>query len=54
MDTLPRTDQSDDELFERTNLYPRRTGLPMTVSASPRGHVRHDARSRSRRLQEIG
>src|ERR1700722_8025140 len=27
-----------------TNLYPRDTGLPMTVWASPRGLARHDAR----------
>jgi hypothetical protein len=26
------------------NLYPRETGLPMTVWASPRGRARHDAR----------
>jgi hypothetical protein len=26
------------------NLYPRETGLPMTVWAGPRGHARHDAR----------
>jgi hypothetical protein len=30
--------------FEMTNLYPKRTGLPMTVWVSPRGHARHDAR----------
>jgi hypothetical protein len=30
--------------FETTNLYPRDTGLPMTVWASPRGRARHDAR----------
>ena len=30
----------EDELFLMTNLYPRRTGLPVTVFASPRmgGH----------------
>jgi hypothetical protein len=27
-----------------TNLYPRRTGLPMTVWVSPRGRARHAAR----------
>jgi hypothetical protein len=26
------------------NLYPRDTGLPMTVWVSPRGRARHDAR----------
>jgi hypothetical protein len=30
--------------YEMANLYPRETGLPMTVWASPRGHARHDAR----------
>jgi hypothetical protein len=33
-----------DELFETANLYPRTTGLPMTVWVSPRGNARHDAR----------
>ena len=33
-----------DELFEMANLYPRTTGLPMTVWVSPRGHARHDVR----------
>lgn len=33
-----------DELYEMANLYPRTTGLPMTVWVSPRGHARHDAR----------
>jgi hypothetical protein len=33
-----------DELYERANLYPRTTGLPMTVWVSPRGHARHDVR----------
>ena len=32
------------DLFTMTNLYPRRTGLPMTVWASPRGSARHAAR----------
>jgi hypothetical protein len=30
--------------YEMANLYPRETGLPMTVWASPRGRARHDAR----------
>jgi hypothetical protein len=30
--------------YEMANLYPRETGLPMTVWAGPRGHARHDAR----------
>src|SRR5260370_522872 len=33
-----------DELFEIANLFPRTTGLPMTVWVSPRGNARHDAR----------
>ena len=33
-----------DELFEMANLYPRSTGLPMTVWVSPRGSARHDVR----------
>lgn len=32
------------DLFEMANLYPRTTGLPMTVWISPRGGARHDAR----------
>ena len=37
----PTIDVSD-ELYEMANLYPRTTGLPMTVWVSPRGHARHD------------
>ena len=33
-----------DELFELANLFPRTTGLPMTVWVSPRGNARHDVR----------
>jgi hypothetical protein len=33
-----------DEPFEMANLYPRTTGLPMTVWLSPRGNARHDVR----------
>jgi hypothetical protein len=32
------------DLFEMANLFPRTTGLPMTVWVSPRGRARHDAR----------
>ena len=35
---------SDDELYEMANLYPRTTGLPMTVWVGPRGNARHDVR----------
>jgi hypothetical protein len=30
-----------EDLFEMANLFPRTTGLPMTVWVSPRGTVRH-------------
>jgi hypothetical protein len=33
-----------NDTFEMANLYPRDTGLPMTVWVSPRGRARHDAR----------
>jgi len=39
----PRARESNDT-FEMANLYPRDTGLPMTVWISPRGRARHDAR----------
>jgi len=37
-------DDADVDLFTMTNLFPRRTGLPMTVWVSPRGRARHAAR----------
>ena len=36
--------ESGDELFEMANLFPRTTGLAMTVWVSPRGNARHDLR----------
>jgi hypothetical protein len=33
-----------DDLFEMANLFPRTTGLPMTVWVSPRGNARHAVR----------
>jgi hypothetical protein len=36
--------EETDELFEMANLYPRTTGLPMTVWVSLRGNARHDVR----------
>jgi hypothetical protein len=39
-----REEETDVDLFTMTNLYPRRTGLPMTVWVSPRGHARHAVR----------
>lgn len=42
---MSQVSQSDaDELFEVANLFPRTTGLPMTVWVSPRGNARHDVR----------
>jgi hypothetical protein len=38
------TKDDADELFEMANLFPRTTGLPMTVWVSPRGNARHDVR----------
>jgi hypothetical protein len=35
---------TSDELFELANLYPRTTGLPMTIWVGPRGNARHDVR----------
>ena len=35
---------TEDDLYEMTNIYPRTSGLPMTVWISPRGRARHDAR----------
>jgi hypothetical protein len=36
--------EHEDELFLMVNLYPARTGLPMTVWAGPRGKARHAPR----------
>jgi hypothetical protein len=38
------TSLSSDELYEMANLYPRTTGLPMTIWLGPRGNARHDVR----------
>src|SRR5215467_5593861 len=40
----PASEPESDELFEMANLFPRTTGLPMTVWVSPRGNPRHDVR----------
>jgi len=42
--TRPQEAAEADELFEMANLFPRTTGLPMTVWVSPRGDARHDVR----------
>jgi hypothetical protein len=39
-----RRDHEADELYEMANLFPRTTGLPLTVWVSPRGRARRDAR----------
>jgi hypothetical protein len=39
----PRDNEPNDT-FEMANLYPRDTGLPMTIWVGPRGRARHDAR----------
>ena len=38
------TEREAEELFEMANLFPRTTGLPMTIWVSPRGNARHDVR----------
>jgi hypothetical protein len=39
-----RPASTDADPYEMANLYPRDTGLPMTVWAGPRALARHDAR----------
>jgi len=39
-----RAPNTEDDLYEMANLYPRDTGLPMTVWVSPKGNARHDVR----------
>ena len=41
----------EDDLFEMANLYPRETGLPMTVWVSNRGRARHDVRVKVCRIR---
>lgn len=41
---IERFEPEADDLFEMANLYPRDTGLPMTVWVSPKGRARHDVR----------
>ncbi|GAA0622818.1 hypothetical protein GCM10009422_18520 [Brevundimonas kwangchunensis] len=36
------TPLEENDLFEMANLYPKHTGLPMTVWVSHRGRTRHD------------
>ena len=35
---------TDGDLYEMANLYPRDTGLPMTIWVNPKGNAQHDAR----------
>jgi hypothetical protein len=39
-----RRDREADDLYEMANLFPRTTGLPMTIWVNPRGRARHAAR----------
>jgi hypothetical protein len=41
---MREAEAESDDLFEMANLFPRTTGLAMTVWVSPRGNVRHDVR----------
>src|ERR1700733_82181 len=36
--------ETDADTYDMANLYPRETGLPMTVWVGRRGHARHDVR----------
>lgn len=36
--------ETSEELYEKVNIYPADSGLPMTVWAGPRGRARHDVR----------
>jgi hypothetical protein len=38
------TERHADKLFETANLFPRTTGLPMTIWISPLGSAHYDAR----------
>jgi hypothetical protein len=44
MTAMRDANAESDELFETANLFPRTTGLAMTVWVSPRGNARHDVR----------
>jgi hypothetical protein len=38
----PVAEREPEDLYEMANLFPRTTGLPMTVWVSPRGNAHHD------------
>jgi len=40
----PDTPLEETDLFEMSNLYPKHTGLPMTVWVGVKGGARHDVR----------
>jgi hypothetical protein len=44
MTAVREANPGSDELFQMANLFPRTTGLAMTVWVSPRGDARHDVR----------
>jgi hypothetical protein len=44
MTAMREAKAESDEPFEMANLFPRTTGLAMTVWVSPRGNARHDVR----------
>ena len=41
---LEWTTAEEDDTFLMSNLYPRHTGLPMTVWVNVKGNARHDVR----------
>ena len=42
--SLDLAPEEEQDLFEMANLFPRTTGLSVTVWVSPRGGARHDVR----------
>jgi hypothetical protein len=44
VDAQPAARDEEAAPFDMANLYPRDTGLPMTIWVSPRGRARHDVR----------
>ena len=41
---IPGAPVEEEDFFDMSNLYPKHTGLPMTVWVGVRGRARHDAR----------
>jgi hypothetical protein len=48
--SAPSVTAEAGDLYEMTNIYPRTSGLPVTVWISPRGRARRDARVKVRRV----